>query len=77
MCKMSLDILNAEEVDILQIGDNESRGGDFLYRRGTKPRFLCTMVAWLANGDSIGARGMKDDRWSCRGKRGEDLNEQK
>jgi hypothetical protein len=33
--------------------------------------------AWLANGDSMGARGVKVDRWSCRGKRGEALREQK
>ena len=35
---------------ILLIGDNESLEGDFLYRRGTKPRFVCVMVRGLQMG---------------------------
>jgi len=32
---------------------------------------------WLANGDLMGARGVKLDRWRCGGKRGEGQNGQK
>jgi len=37
-------------MNTLQIGDNESRRGDFLYRRGTKLRIFCPMVRGLQMG---------------------------